>query len=171
MAGDVAGPARRPPQYWPLLKRLMGIWVAIDHGQRRIGTAVADARGRIAFPNKILSATGSASGDARLILTWALAADAAGIVLGLPLNMDGSDSDQTLIVRRLAAELAAQTTLPIELWDERLTSFQADEHLAAAQVAPRRRKGLRDALAAQVILQSFLDARRPPATQSAAPAD
>jgi putative Holliday junction resolvase len=142
-------------------------WVAIDYGARRIGRASADPAGGMAFPAGVLPGTGSAHKDAVRVLAWALEQQARGIVVGLPLNMDGTDSAQTRTVRNFAAALRTLTALPIELWDERLSSFQADQTLDAAQVRPAKRKALRDALAAQVILQSFLDARRPPEPDAA----
>lgn len=138
----------------------MGRLIGIDYGTRRIGIAMADSRGVIITPAATLKATGTASKDALLILDWAAQNDAAGIVVGLPLNMDGSDSTQTKLARAVAEELRQRGALPVELWDERLTSFQADQFLDAADVRPSRRKGLRDALAAQVILQSYFDAHR-----------
>ena len=138
----------------------MGRLIGIDYGTRRIGVAMADSRGVIVTPAATLDATGTASKDALLILAWAAENDVAGIVVGLPLNMDGSDSAQTKFVRAVADELRQRGALPVELWDERLTSFQADQFLDAAEVRPSRRKGLRDALAAQVILRSYFDARR-----------
>lgn len=138
----------------------MGHWIGLDYGTRRIGVATADAGGRIASPTTTLTGSGNASRDAQTILLWATERDVAGIVLGLPLNMDGSDSQQTRQTRAVADALRRASRVPVELWDERLSTFQADEYLAAADVRPGRRKALRDALAAQVILQSFLDARR-----------
>jgi putative Holliday junction resolvase len=140
----------------------MGRIIAVDYGTRRIGLALADPRGRIASPATTLNASGSAPKDATLLLRWALDNDASTIVLGLPVSMDGTDSDQTRLTRALADELRKQGSLPVELWDERLSSFQADLFLASAEVPPSRRKKLRDALAAQVVLQSYLDAHQPP---------
>ncbi len=139
----------------------MGRWVGVDYGTRRIGVAIADPGGRIASPAVTIDATGATPADADRVLQWAGENEAAGIVVGLPLNMaDGSDSSQTRLVRAFAVELRRRGSLPVELWDERLSSFQADQFLEAAQVRRSRRKRLRDSLAAQVILQSFLDARR-----------
>jgi len=138
----------------------MGRTIGIDYGTRRIGLAVADPRGRIASPAGTLQASGSAHTDADLILRWAADNDASRIVLGLPVSMDGSDSDQTRLTRALADELRKRSPLPVELWDERLSSFQADLYLDSADVAQSRRKKLRDALAAQVVLQSYLDAHQ-----------
>jgi putative Holliday junction resolvase len=139
---------------------IMGRLIGVDYGQRRIGLAVCDPGGRIATPVTTLAATGSPRKDAERILRWAAEHDATGVVVGLPLNMDGSDSDQTRLTRSLADELRSRGPLPVELWDERLSTFQADELMEAANVPPSRRRGLRDAFAAQVILQSFLDADR-----------
>jgi putative Holliday junction resolvase len=138
----------------------MGRWIGIDYGTRRIGVAITDPGQTVATPARILDSAGTVSEDARRILQRAADNQAEGIVLGLPLNMDGSDSSQTALVRALAGELRKQAPLPVELWDERLSSFQADQHLDAAGVRAAKRRSLRDALAAQVILQSFLDARR-----------
>lgn len=138
----------------------MGRWIGIDFGSKRIGLAHADPGARVATPAETLAAGHSLAATARLVVAWAERNEAAGLVVGLPLNMDGTDSAQTRAVRTFAAALAAATTLPIELWDERLSSYQADQFLDEAAVRPSRRKGRRDALAAQVILQSFLDARR-----------
>ncbi len=144
----------------------MGRWIGIDYGKRRIGVACSDRRGTIATPATTLDGAGSASGDADRILKWTIENEGDGIVVGLPLNMDGTDSQQTQLTRALANRLTKQGQVPIELWDERLSSFQADLLMDAAEVKQSRRRGLRDALAAQVILQSFLDTRRaePPAT-------
>ena len=136
----------------------MGRLIGIDYGLRRIGVAVSDPRGTIATPAATLKATGIAPRDADLVLGWAVENEASGIVVGLPLNMDGSDSRQTTLTRSLAEALQQRGNLPVELWDERLSSFQADEYLYAAGVPQSRRKKLRDALAAQVILQSYLEA-------------
>jgi putative holliday junction resolvase len=137
----------------------MGRLVGIDYGSRRIGIAIADSRGVIVTPATTLQATGSASKDATLILDWAAQNEASGLVLGLPLNMDGSDSAQTKSIRAVAEQIRKRGSLSVELWDERLSSFQADLFLDSAEVPRSRRKGLRDALAAQVILQSYLNAR------------
>jgi putative Holliday junction resolvase len=138
----------------------MGRSIGIDYGTRRIGIALSDYGGRLASPADTLAGSGSPPGDARRVIQFAIDNEARAIVVGLPLNMDGTDSDQTRLTRRFIAALAEQTDLPVEVWDERLSSFQADHLLDDAQVPRARRKQLRDALAAQVILQSFLDSRR-----------
>ena len=137
----------------------MGRILGVDYGARRIGIAVANPRGTIASPAEAIPGSGSAPGDAERVLAWAARNDVACIVVGLPLNMDGSDSAQTRHTRAFADALRAHGDLPVELWDERLSTFQAEQFLEAADVRRSRRKKLRDALAAQVILQSYLDAR------------
>ncbi len=141
----------------------MGRIAAIDYGIRRIGLAIADPRGKIASPVGVLDATGNAHSDAQLILQWLADNSVSEIVVGLPVSMDGTDSDQTKLTRALADKLRAASTVRVELWDERLSSFQADLVLDSADVPRSRRKKLRDALAAQVVLQSYLDARAGPA--------
>jgi putative Holliday junction resolvase len=135
-------------------------WAGIDYGTRRIGLALADPGETIATPAGTLDASGTAPGDAGLILEWATENQVEGLVVGLPLNMDSSRGAQVALSQRFADQLRQQGNLPVELWDERLSSFQADGLLRSAGLTRARRKRLRDALAAQVILQSFLDARR-----------
>jgi putative Holliday junction resolvase len=81
------------------------------------------------------------------------------IVLGMPLNMDGSEGAAAKDVRAFAAELAARTRLPVHLQDERLTSFEADARMAQSGRTHKQKKELRDALAAAAILEDWLDAR------------
>jgi putative Holliday junction resolvase len=138
----------------------MSRWLGIDYGRRRIGVAVSDPGETIASPATTLEAAGNAPDDARRVLQWAAEHDAAGIVVGLPINMDGSLGPQAKLSQDFAEQLRQLGDLPVELWDERLSSFQADELMHAAGLSPARQKKRRDALAAQVILQSFLDARR-----------
>jgi putative Holliday junction resolvase len=138
----------------------MGRFAAIDYGTRRIGLALSDPGARIASPVGTLDATGTPVGDARRVLRWAAENEVADLVVGLPLNMhDGSDSAQTTVTRTFAAALANEGNLPVHLWDERLTSFQADQWLEEAGVPRHKRKALRDAMAALAILQNFLASR------------
>ena len=135
-------------------------WMAIDYGSRRIGVAISDFGGTIASPAAVLPGAGTVPADAHQLVDWARQNEVTAIVVGLPLNMDGTAGPQAEISNQLAAELAqAVPDWPIELWDERLSSYQADAHLKEAGARPSRRRNLRDALAAQVILQSFLDVR------------
>ena len=145
----------------------MASWIGIDYGTRRIGVAIADPASGIASPATVLRSVGTVPGDAQQIVDWAAPMDPGGFVVGLPLNMDGSESAQTKLSKAFANAVAKRTELEVVMWDERLTSFEADQILDAADVRRSRRKAIRDALAAQVMLQSFLDARgaEPPAAR------
>jgi putative Holliday junction resolvase len=77
-------------------------------------------------------------------------------VVGLPLNLDGSEGPQATKVRRFAARVAEHTGLAVDLWDERLTTVEAEELMQATGVARRRRRGLVDQVAAASILRSYL---------------
>ena len=137
----------------------MPTFVGIDYGTRRIGLARAHSDVPIATPAETLPGTGRPADDARAVLTWAAADPPATYVVGLPLNMDGTDSAQTRLTRQFAAALAAAAApAAVELWDERLSSYAADERMRSAAVRPTRQRSARDALAAQVILQAYLDA-------------
>lgn len=130
--------------------------LAFDFGLVRIGVAVGDWETRLAHPLETI--TGEANDQrfgriAALIGEW----QAAALVVGLPLNMDGTEHDLSRRARRFANQLQGRFRLPVTLVDERLTSFDADLRLREAGVKGRERKGLDDALAAQQILQDFFD--------------
>jgi len=131
--------------------------LAIDYGSKRIGLAVADTTLRIAMPYKTVQGRNDVTRDARTISDLAQAESVDELIVGLPLNMNGSDSAQTEICRRFAAELARLSKKLVHLQDERLTSFAADEVLDEAEIPARERKDLRDKLAAQRILQAYLE--------------
>jgi len=132
--------------------------LGIDYGIKRIGTAIADTQLRIASPLRTITGRNDVTRDARNIADIGEQEGAAEFVVGLPLNMaDGSDSDQTRLTRRFAAELERLSTKPVQLYDERLSSYAAEEVLDIAGMTRRRRKGLTDQIAAQKILQSYLD--------------
>jgi putative Holliday junction resolvase len=136
-------------------------YLAVDHGSRRIGLAISDPGGRIASPLKQLAATGDGVRDAAAVLAEAAAAEAGAIVVGLPLNMDGSHGSMAAASAAFADRLREAGGLPVHLFDERLTSHAADAVLDAAgwKQRSKRRKARRDMLAACVLLQRFLDER------------
>ena len=136
------------------MRRLLGV----DYGSRRIGTAQADDETRIATPGKPIDGRNDPTRDARNVADHGVSLGIDAFVVGLPLSMDDTDSDQTRVTRRFADELARLSGKPVELRDERLTSFAADEVLEqVAKRDQRKQKGLRDAIAAQLILQAYLD--------------
>ena len=111
----------------------------------------------LASPLKRIGGTGDLSQDAARVLAVAEEEEAAGILVGLPIHMDGNEGEQAKLTRAFASKLAGLTALPVLMWDERLSSKTADEYLAEAQLTRKKAKARRDAVAAQVILQSYLD--------------
>lgn len=139
---------------------IIGRHAGIDYGRKRIGLAISDSEARLASPSGVIDGVGTPTDDAERVARWAAEREIAVFVVGLPLNMDGSAGPQAAIARQFAAALRGRVAEPVELFDERLSSFQADEHLAATGLSRAKQKRRRDAIAAQVILQSFLDAGR-----------
>jgi putative holliday junction resolvase len=136
--------------------------LGIDYGERRIGLALSDATGLLASPWKQMSNDANVGAAARRLAAEVrtLQAEDDGldaVVIGLPRRLDGSPTEQTARVRRLAELLATEIAPPITLQDERLTSHEADELLAQREHDWRKRKQQVDAMAAALILQDFLD--------------
>ncbi len=132
--------------------RLMGL----DIGERRIGVAVSDVNQTIASPVSLVHRE-----DKPLEHLKRLADEyeVTELVAGLPTGMSGREGPQAADVREFAVAAAATLNLPLVYWDERLTSVQAERSLIEAGHARKKRKTLIDAVAAALMLQSFLDAR------------
>ncbi len=133
-------------------------YLGIDAGAKRIGLAVSDPAGEIASPLKTLDAPGGAVACVPQVLEVAESFDVDEWVVGLPLNMDGTEGPQAKAAREFAAALEMATGQPVHLWDERLSTCEANERMSRTGLTHKKKKRRRDALAAQVILQSFLDA-------------
>ncbi|MFH1418295.1 MAG: Holliday junction resolvase RuvX [Planctomycetota bacterium] len=134
--------------------------LGIDYGVKRIGTAIADTEVRIATPLAVIQGRNDVTRDARSVADFGDDHDVEAFVVGLPLNMrDSGDSPQTTLTRGFADELRRLSRKPVHLQDERLSSFAAGEALDAAGVRQGKRKGLTDMIAAQKILQAWLDQR------------
>jgi len=135
--------------------------LGVDFGAKRIGLALSDATGLLASPWQTVPGgppREAAAAIAKVVATLTAEPDGLGaVVIGLPRRLDGSDNEQTPIVRALAAELARLSGLPIVLMDERLTSREAEERLALRERDWRKRKTKLDAAAAAIILQDYLD--------------
>ncbi len=133
-----------------------GTLLAFDFGLRRIGVAVGDFETRLAHPLECIDGEANElrfGRIAQLIAEWR----PVQLVVGLPLSMDGEEHDLTRRSRRFANQLHGRFNLPVAMVDERLTSFDADLRLREAGVKGSLRKGLDDTLAAQQILQDYLD--------------
>jgi putative Holliday junction resolvase len=133
--------------------------VALDPGKVRVGVAVDDELGLLAHPR------GALDGRDRKALLAALGALAdeeqvVRFVVGLPLHMSGDEGASARDARVLAQQLADATGREVELWDERLTTVQAQRSLRASEVRGRKARDRIDEAAACAILQSWLDARR-----------
>jgi putative Holliday junction resolvase len=135
-------------------------FLGIDYGTKRIGLAISDPSGSIASPLGTVAVKGSLAEQARAVLQAAAKYDDIGTcVVGLPLNADGTEGPQARLTRSFAAALQDVLAKPTHLWDERLSSVAADELLRAGDLTRKKRKARHDRIAAQVILQSFLDAQ------------
>jgi putative holliday junction resolvase len=147
--GDAAGKREMPGR-----GRLLGI----DFGTRRIGLAVSDEDQRLSVPLETYTLRDRAA-DAQHLTTIIGDYRIVALVVGLPLHMGGEEGQKAGEARRFGAWVQKAVGLPLAFWDERLSTSQADEHLAAARVNPKKRKLLRDKIAAQIMLQSYLDSR------------
>ncbi|HEY88159.1 MAG TPA: Holliday junction resolvase RuvX [Thermoflexia bacterium] len=134
-------------------------YLALDLGARRIGIAISDPTGLLARSLEVMQRTSRAA-DFEHIGELIHQYQVAALVVGLPLNMNGSEGSQAAWVRNYSAELQATVELPLHLWDERLTTEEAADILRAQGKRPREHKNWIDAVAASVILQSFLDGNK-----------
>jgi putative Holliday junction resolvase len=134
-------------------------YLGIDLGRARIGLALADVVLRAARPLKAVERRGEAA-DLDAIGEVAREYEVTRAVVGLPLNMDGTEGPSSRLARGFAPRLAEALGVPVELFDERLSTFEAEDRLRARGVSARDMKALVDAEAAAVILQGWLD-RRP----------
>jgi putative Holliday junction resolvase len=133
-----------------------GVLLGLDLGTRTIGTALSDAGWRFATAGRTLP-RGKFSRDLEALRALANERRVAGIVLGLPLNMDGSEGPRAQSARAYARNLAP-LSLPVLLWDERWSTASAERDLIAQDVSRARRAERIDSHAAAVILQAALDA-------------
>jgi putative holliday junction resolvase len=132
--------------------RLLGL----DFGARRIGIAVCDVEQRFASPLENYPRSRPQT-DAVHLEAVARGQEAVGLVVGLPLHMGGEEGQSAHAARRFGKWAASVTGLPHAFWDERLSSALADEYMRDAGLSPKKRKLRRDKVAAQIMLQSYLD--------------
>jgi putative holliday junction resolvase len=131
--------------------------VGIDFGRKRIGLAITD--GQSAYPLETMVRR-SLKYDLEAIRSQLAERAVSLIVIGLPLNMDGTEGPSARAARAFAEHLGSATGLPVEMFDERLTSFEAEERLREASASRASKKAARDAVAAAVILEGWLESRR-----------
>ena len=154
------------------MQRVLGL----DVGDKTIGVAVSDELGLTAQGVTVRQRQALAA-DVAYVREVAERYQVAGIVVGLPKNMDGSIGPQARKTLAFIARLRQDVDVPVIEWDERLTTQQAERVLLSADASRRRRKQVRDQLAAQLILQTYLEWQRrqasvqPPHVQSHKPSE
>lgn len=133
--------------------------IGIDHGTKRTGIAISTPNHQISLPLSLIknySDTDKISYLIKIIQDQNICA----IVIGLPLNMNGTESDQTIIVKKFANKLEARISLPVFLQDERLTSKAANNLLKSYNIKRKVRNSLDDLVAASMILESTLESKK-----------
>ena len=133
--------------------------LGVDYGRRRIGLAISDEAQFLARPLPPYHRTYSRQKDLREIARLAHEQDVQTMVIGLPLNMDGTKGEMALEVEAFVRDLGQIAGIGIVVSDERLTSVEAERVLLQGNVKRKDRKLLRDGLAATLILQGYLDRR------------
>jgi putative Holliday junction resolvase len=144
-----------------------GALIGLDLGTKTIGVAVCDPDRRVAAGVTTIERKNFAR-DAERLLALAAERQAVAVVLGLPINMDGSEGPRAQSTRAFARNLARLTDLPIGLWDERLSTAAVERDLIGADVSRAKRAKVIDQHAAAFILQGAIDRLRqpPPAPQT-----
>lgn len=140
------------PSFHMRNKRLMGL----DLGTKTIGIAISDVRLTIATARETLQRKRFTL-DAQYLIAMAKKEDIFAFVLGLPLNMDGSEGPRVQATRAFVRSMANLTDMPFLLWDERLSTVAAEEAMLAFDVSRKKRAEKIDAVAAAFILQGALD--------------
>jgi putative Holliday junction resolvase len=143
----------------PTPTRLLGV----DFGTVRVGLAVSDPDRKLAFPLEVYERR-SRDADAAFFRALVQREEVAGLVVGLPVHLDGREGEKAVAARAFGAWLTEVTGLPVTFCDERFTTVQAESALWEAGLTHKRRKQRRDKVAAQMLLQGYLDAGCPAET-------
>jgi putative Holliday junction resolvase len=136
--------------------RLLGV----DYGAVRIGLAVSDAERRFATPLAVYERRGR-DADAEYFRKLVAAEEITGFIVGLPVHLDGREGQKANEARAFGAWLTETTGLPVIFWDERFSTVEAESALWQAGLTHKKRKARRDSVAAQILLQAYLDAGCP----------
>ena len=131
--------------------------LCLDVGDRRIGVAIG--AGNLATPYTTIQRR-SPEGDVAAIVQLAQREEVGRIIVGMPFSLDGSIGPQARLTQAFCETLKGASLVPVETWDERFSSTEAERLLREAGIPPSRNRDRLDASAAAVILQSYLDARR-----------
>lgn len=136
----------------------MGRVLGIDYGDKRMGFAISDELEVVATPLGVHTRVRKGD-DVEAVLQICADRAVERIVVGHPLNMNGSSGPAVEKVAAFVERLAAETDVEIDLWDERMSTISAERVLIEGNMSRMRRKGVIDKLAAQIILQNFLDSQ------------
>lgn len=133
-------------------------YMGIDYGKARIGIAFSDLSGTIASAHSVIKGEGEK--DVENLSKLAKSMEVKYIVIGLPLNADGTESEMSKFVQDFGKKLSEKSGLQVFYQDERYTSYEAEEYLKEAGIKWEKRKELLDKVSAQIILQNYLDERK-----------
>ena len=133
-------------------------YMGIDYGKARIGIAFSDLSGTIASAHSVIKGEGEK--DVENLSKLAKSMEVKYIVIGLPLNADGTESEMSKFVQDFGKKLSEKSGLQVFYQDERYTSYEAEEYLKEAGIRWEKRKQLLDKVSAQIILQNYLDERK-----------
>jgi len=140
---------------FPAHGRLLGL----DYGTKRLGLALSNAEQTIATPLETWLRRDQRQ-DEKYLQQKVKEYGVVGLVVGLPVHMSGDEGEKAREARLFGTWAATVTKLPVSYVDERYTTAMADAHLEAAHLGPKKRQSLRDMLAAQILLQGYLDSSR-----------
>lgn len=135
--------------------------LGVDFGERRVGLALSDPTGFLASAHSVLIVQ-SAAHAANEVARVARETACIRIVVGLPLNMDGSKGPSAQKAEAFIESLRTKVKVPVVAWDERLSTKSAHDFLQATGHSAKDRRGIVDKVAAEVLLQTYLDAQTPP---------
>lgn len=141
-----------------------GRFLGLDYGTRRIGLAVSDSEARIAFPERTLERRG-ARRDVEEICKLVAERGVVGIVVGLPLHMDGRRGPEAEAAEAFARLVGEATGVPVEMLDERWTTVEAERALQESGRKGKKRRAVVDAVAATLLLRTWLERRQALATR------
>ncbi|MEN6520634.1 MAG: Holliday junction resolvase RuvX [Armatimonadota bacterium] len=135
--------------------KLMGL----DVGEKRIGVALSDDTGSFAFPFTTIVRTVSEKADLRSIVCVIEEENVSKVIVGIPIMLSGQEAVQAEKIRAFAGKLARRLRIPLEYWDERYSTAEAERLLIDAGKSREARKNIIDKTAAAVILQSYIEAK------------
>jgi putative Holliday junction resolvase len=133
--------------------------LSLDVGEKRIGVALSDSSRTIAQALKVITTSGSQARDIAEIATLVNMYDVSLIVVGLPKNLDGSLGERARRIMQFSEKVRQAAGVPVDMWDERFTTNEAHRIYDMAAVKRKKRRETIDMLAAQLILQGYLDAQ------------